>query len=351
MQNRHLLSRALVVVACATGCGGGESKEDAQRADSSGFRARCAQPGVIRCVSFDTAADFAGRYGDVSGIQPVGDEFRASRDTAQKASGTSSLKFTIPSNSAANTSGSYFTNFSDDLSVQFGGDSEFYIQWRQRFSSELVAHRYLNSDGWKQLIVGAGDTPGKTRSSCTAIHLVVQNYYVRGFPIMYNSCTGSTSHGAYDFFKESFNGDWKFQNARPAPYCLRSQQSTSYFAPTGNCFGYAANEWMTFQLHVKTGPRVGDEFKNSYVTLWAARQGKPMEEVIRWGPYNLTAGYGGDNMTFGKVWLLPYQTNKDSSESHPTAYTWYDDLIISKNRIADPALAARPATARSTAAE
>lgn len=340
MRKRRASWKALMVAACTAGCGGGgaNGSEDAHHAERGlQFQARCAQPGVIRCVSFDSAADFAGRYGDVSGIQPAGDEIRATRDTSQKASGTSSLKFTIPSNSGANTSGSYFTNFSDDLSVQFGGDSEFYIQWRQRFSSELVAGRY-DSDGWKQLIVGAGDTPGKPKSSCTAIHLVVQNYYNEGFPIMYNSCTGSSSHGAYDFFKQYFNGDWKFQNARPAPYCLRSQRNSSYFAPTGNCFGYAANEWMTFQLHVKTGPRVGDEFKNSYVTLWAARQGKPMEEVIRWGPYNLTAGYGGENMSFGKVWLLPYQTNKNTSVSHPTAYTWYDDLIISRNKIAAPAL-------------
>jgi hypothetical protein len=36
------------------------------------------------------------------------------------------------------------------------------------------------------------------------------------------------------------------------------------------------------------------------------------------------------------VWLIPYNTNKDGTQDHPTAYTWYDELIISKSRIPDP---------------
>jgi len=34
--------------------------------------------------------------------------------------------------------------------------------------------------------------------------------------------------------------------------------------------------------------------------------------------------------------LLAYMTNKDPKISHPTAYTWYDELIVSKNPIARP---------------
>ena len=40
---------------------------------------------------------------------------------------------------------------------------------------------------------------------------------------------------------------------------------------------------------------------------------------------------------YGQVWLLPYNTGKDASVAHPETYTWYDDLIISRQRIADPA--------------
>jgi hypothetical protein len=299
------------------------------------FQTRCQSPGVVRCVGFDTPSDIAGGYGDKSGI--FSGATTPQIDTAAKASGTGSLKFTIPSNSGADTSGSYFTNFSDDLATQFGENTELYIQWRQRFSPEFVSTGYQGGGGWKQLIIGTGDVPGKWYSSCTALELVAQNTYHRGFAQMYNSCSGSSSHGAYDPFEERYGTyDFKLQNARPSPYCLYSQRQTSFFPPTGNCFGYFPNEWMTFQIGVKTGPRVGNEFADSNVRLWIAREGRAAELVMDWGPYNLTAGSATENQRYGKVWLLPYNSGKSSSQSHPTAYTWYDELIISRSRIPDP---------------
>ena len=260
-------------------------------------------------------------------------------DTAVKASGNGSLKFTIPSNSGSDTSGTYFTNFSSDLSVQFGENSEFFVQWRQRFSPEYITTQYTDGGGWKQAIITTGDQAATVHSSCTAIGIVVQNHYGLGFPKMYNSCTGSASHGPYDNFFESVGSpptDFKLQNGRAAPFCLYSQSKSSYFAPVGNCFGYVPNEWITFQVHVKIGPRVGNEFTNSYVTMWAAREGKASELVVNWGPYNLSAGSLAENQRYGKVWLLPYNTGKNAAQAHPVAYTWYDELVISRNKIADP---------------
>jgi hypothetical protein len=311
------------------------------------FPTRCAQPGVLKCVGFDDVGDFNigsggtnGAYGQNSGIFPpsgTSDYTRATRDTSVKASGNSALKFTIPANSGSDSSGSYFTNFSTDLSTQFGENSEFYIQWRQRFSPEYLSTKFAGGGGWKQVIIGTGDQPGKLYASCTSLETVVQNLQHKGFAQMYNSCTGSTSHGAYNPFEEPFGAyDFKLQNARPSPYCLYSQSGSSYFSPTGNCFGYTANEWMTFQVRIKTGPRVNDEFTNSFVTLWIARQGQASEQVINWGPYALSAGSAAENQRYGKVWLLPYNTGKDSSATNPISYTWYDELIISRNRIADP---------------
>jgi hypothetical protein len=296
-------------------------------------------------VGFDAASDFDigsggqnGAYGRNAGIMPpwgTSDYSRATRDTAIKASGEASLKFTVPSNSGADTSGSYFTNFSSDLSLQFGENSEFYVQWRQRFSPEFLNN--MSGGGWKQIIIGTGDKPGTWYSSCSALEIVVNNNYYRGFPQMYHSCEGSASHGPYDPFQQPYGAyDFKLQNGRPAPFCLYSQKNSSYFPPTGNCFGYASNEWMTFQIRVRTGPRVGNEFVNSYVTLWVARQGQPSQLVIDWGPYNLAAGAASDNQRYGKIWLTPYNTGKSPSVSHATAYTWYDELIISRNKIADP---------------
>ncbi len=306
------------------------------------FQNRCQAPGVIRCVGFDQASDIIGDWGANTGsysgtATPV-------LDFTVKASGQASLKFTIPSNSPANSSGGYWANFSQDLATQFGENQEFYVQWRQRFSTEFLSTYYQGGGGWKQAIIGTGDKPGCTPSntsncyaSCTDLETVTQNTLQRRFAQMYNSCSGSTSHPAYDAFEEPFGAfDYKLQNARPSPYCLYSQSATGYFPPNGNCFGYVSNEWMTFQVRIKTGPRVGDEFVNSYVELWIAREGQPSQQALNWGPYNLSAGKPGDDQRFGKVWLLPYHTGKDPSQAHPTAYTWYDELIISRTRIPDP---------------
>ena len=256
---------------------------------------------------------------------------------------------TIPSNSPADTSGTYFTNFSSDLSVQFGENSELFVQWRQRFSPEFLSTYYLGSNGWKQAAITTGDQPGKLYNSCEAIGVTMENTLQRGFAQMYQSCTGSASHGPYDPLVQSVPGDFLLQNARPAPYCKYTQGKTtppSFFPPTGNCFGYFPDEWMTFQVSIKTGPRINNEFTNSYIRVWIARDGKPSEPVLNFGPYNISAGSTAENQRYGKIWLLPYQTDKSSAQVHPTAYVWYDELIISRTKIPDPGLgtAQPPAT-------
>ena len=95
-----------------------------------------------------------------------------------------------------------------------------------------------------------------------------------------------------------------------------------------------SSERLVCKAHA-TG-RVTSVCLNSFVELWIAREGQPSELAIAWGPYNLSAGSPGANQKFGKVWLLPYNTRKDASVAYPETYTWYDELIISRTRIADP---------------
>ncbi len=306
------------------------------------FLNRCARRGVVRCYGFDDPVDLAPRMYDPSGGPGLCTGNRCWQvDTLNKASGAGSLRFEIPSHSGADTSGSFWINFADDLAVQFGGNASFFIQWRQRFSPEFLTTDYAGGGGWKQAIIGTGDQPGQPYYSCTALEVVTTNGYHRGFPQMYNSCTGSASHGPFDPFEQPFGSfDFKMQNARLAPYCLYSQGQSNppaYFPPAGNCFGYAPAEWMTFQIQIQTGPRVGDEFVGSRVRMWIARQGQPSQLVFDWGPYNLTAGNPAQNQRFGKLWFLPYNTGKDPAQAHPVAYTWYDELIVARARIPDPA--------------
>ena len=300
------------------------------------FSKRCSRPEVVRCFGFDNQAQT-----DPYIYPPSWQKVKRARVVQDiRASGNGSLRFEVPSGSGANTSGSFWLNFSDNFKIQFGENSEFYVQWVQRFSQEFLGTTYRNGVGWKQAIIGTGDQPGKHYSSCTDLEVVVQNTYQRGFAQLYNSCSGSTSHRGYDPFQQNYAaGDFKLQNARQSPYCLYSQAaSQTYFPPNGNCFGYVANEWLTFQMHFKLGPRVGDEFVNSYVTMWIGREGQPSEEVFNWGPYNLSAGSRMADQKFGKIWFLPYHTGKDFSQIHPTGYVWYDELVISRKKIQDPEL-------------
>jgi len=276
------------------------------------FDQRCSLPSVVKCVGFDAASEITGTYGDNSGILPGATT--PVLDTSFKASGASSLKFTIPSLSGSNTSGSYFTNFSDNLSVRFGENQEFYIQWRQRFSPEFLNTFYLGGGGWKQAIIGTGDkrgcnsrntASGLCYASCTNLEIVVQNTDQRGYPQMYHSCGAKDGH--YEGIGPVFP------------------------------IGYRPDEWMTFQVYVKVGTWYKNDRnyrRDSTIELWVAREGYQSELAISRNNYDLasddpTAGYG-------KIWLLPYHSRKSHEQSHPVAYTWYDDLIISTSRIPDP---------------
>ncbi|TMA97480.1 MAG: hypothetical protein E6J74_04925 [Deltaproteobacteria bacterium] len=97
---------------------------------------------------------------------------------------------------------------------------------------------------------------------------------------------------------------------------------------------------MTFQVHIHTGPYVGDEYVNSLIELWVGRAGQPSEPVIS-QYWNLSAG-ASPGEPYGKVWLLPYHTGKDPSQVTAEAYTWYDELIISTQLIAEPSAPTSP---------
>jgi len=339
---------------------------------NSDFTTRCAAAGVLRCIGFDSASDIANtQWGANTGIDTAGDSVPV-LDTTQKASGASSIKFTIPANSGANSSGEYWANFSTDLLTQFGENSTFYVQWRQRFSSCFVKQGsaepctgaprvyalLAGSGGWKQVLIGTGDKPGCTTStttncasSCTDLEIGVQNTNQRGYTQMYNSCNGSDSHGKAAGFEEPFGGsDFKMENAMVSPYCLYTATNAgTQFPPTGNCFPYYTDEWLTFKVKVTTGAWAASvkggpvgEFKNSHVDMWVARDGQPSVQAFNWGPYNLTGGETATNQKFGKIHLLPYHTYKDPAQTNPVAYTWYDELIISTQDIADPSTSAAP---------
>ena len=297
---------------------------------SSDFENRCQSAGIVRCFGFDSQVET-----DIHVLPPVGQSRkRAQVVTEVKSSGRGSLRFEIPSNSAADTSGSFWLNFSQDLQSQFGEGDEFYVQWKQRFSPEFLSTSYKGSGGWKQAIIGEGDRPGVKRYSCTQLEIVVQNTYLRGMPQMYHSCGGKDrQYQSLEIHSADNPSIIWVQNAVLCAY--REYQ----FPP---CIGYRANQWMNFQVHIKIGTWYKNDRnyrRDSTIQFWVGENDKPSKLVIDLNPQK---GNGFDiantdpEAKYGKLWLLPYQTGKDPSQTHPTGYIWYDDLIVSRNKIPDP---------------
>jgi len=311
---------------------------------SSNFDTRKTAAGVIRWFDFDSAAQLGGGYGANFGVLP-GSSTAPVIDTAVKSSGGGSMRFDVPSQSGSDAAGTWFANFSSDLATQFGENSEFFVQWRQRFNQAFIDTYFVETDGSaqggiKQAIITTGDQPSKVYNSCEAIGNVVQSYYQHRFPIVYNSCTGSGSHPPYSGMYERISGDFNLQNGLSCTYSA-SQAAAPTAVPSG-CFGWVANEWLTFQVGITLGARdnVNNDFSNSRVRLWAARDGQPSVLLVDWKPgvggyFPLAAGPLADNQRFGKVWLLPYMTNKNPTQVHGLAQTWYDELIISRQQIPD----------------
>ncbi len=322
---------------------------------STDFATRCAQPGVVRCFSFDTTADLGGNYGNrVGRFNNAGNctppNYCPEIDTTVKAGGAGSMRFTVPTNDSAGSAGQWFANFTDDLSVTFGANSEFWYQWRQRMTSGFIN---LNSGGgWKISMVGDGDKPactpstsaGNCATSCSAIELVTNNGGYRGFLQMYNAC------GVYAGFEEYVPPtDFKLQNGRPSPYCLYSQGKTdpkTFFPPAGNCIAFVPDEWVTYTVKVTLGDRTtingipvwaGNQ---QNIKVWIARDGQARQLAHDWSqPIRAPGGtdcVASDPCRYGKIWLTPYSTGANGSVAHPTAYTWYDELIIATQDPGDP---------------
>ncbi len=320
----------------------------AQSAHDADYQARCHAPGVIRCIGFDSAAEIAGH------INPdASNAVYPEIDTSVSASGGGSLKFTVPSLSTQNSSGNYWTNFTDDNSVQFdsliNGDpaskyNEFYVQWRQRFSPEML-EPFQGSNGWKQAIIGEGDRTGHIAYSCTDIEVVLEDSGQFGIPRMYHSCGNKNSkYEQLAIYGGTIGGSGIYNVQNAVPGRGKCELSSRHGPKIPPCIGYKANQWMTFQEHIKVGTwyKSGSyKYHNdSTVQLWVADEGKPSVPVIDFSPERKT-GYDLVNTApgeakYGKIWLLPYQTHKDQDTPHPVAYTWYDELIISHQRIADP---------------
>jgi hypothetical protein len=268
------------------------------------FKARCAAAGVLKCVGFDNPGDFSGGQ-----VNPAADgRVRATMDQAITASGAGSLRFEIPSRSPANSSGYWL----DSLGGKFGQGSTFHFQFRQRFSREMLATEYREPAGWKQFIVY------QAGPSCTSVQLVLINQYLRGLPTMYAAC------GQDNLYIEQADGDHLIQQGDYR--CLRRNPRE------GRCAFYVADKWMTFSFQVDVGSFGKPDTR---VQGWIGYGNDPLRKFIDYPDLVLNyADSPGEG--FNQIQLTPYQTDKDHTQVHPVAFTWYDELIVSRQPIAPP---------------
>jgi hypothetical protein len=360
---------------------------------ASSFDQRCSAPGVVFCDPLDTegpwGVDATGnrrlmRNPDGTTGIPTKTWWRVWRgvrnaglglaghvaprlDTTLKASGTGSLKFDYPPFSNEGGGGLFTTNFSDDFSQQFGEGDTFYVQFRWRADCDFVyfdcdpkgpnyrkARRFYRSTSGgftaaKSTIIATGDPrAGVSADACTFLQIVLnhgqdhslQGYHSCGWYSGFDKPTGETFFGSTQIDFQP-NGAVLGRNDDLSPTCwwipdpsVNAKRSWGNTGP--DCFQLEADQWMTIQLMIRIGKwqseRTGP--RTSHVTIWGAREGEPQRIIIDTDVYLRAPEEAGQK--YGKIWLLPFMTAKDPTEAHPTAHFWYDELIVSREFIADP---------------
>ena len=293
------------------------------------FQTRCAQTGVIVCQGFDDSTIFAPATYPASGIYVGASAAYATYDPTVSASGSGSLKFTIPSLAGPGDSGYWRQLLTSNLAAgptsatMFGANSTFYVQFRQRFSPEFLTNQWPANGGgttwWKQEIFS------NNASTCGQVEITTINAYNRGFPQMYSQC------GADPFEINLNNGDYLLEQGDTSTTGYNCHYQTANNGPT-SCFLYPSNTWVTFYYKVSIG-NWGQP--NSSILAWVSVGGQPYKEWINITNHVLNEDVAGAD--YNMVTLLPYMTQRNSSVSAgPTAYTWYDELIVSSSPIAAP---------------
>ncbi len=329
------------------------------------WRARSTAPEVIYSNNFDTRADWLDNVFDRRSCQArYAPGCRANAwDTKVKASGGGSVRFDVLSNTGQAAVGNVVMNFAPDPADQIGANDEVWIQWRQRFDPFVIEHKYKHKKGnagWKQVILAQGNMPrlGVTGQACSEGQIVVVNAGQRGYASSYIECK------AYEPFDTHLGGGrLTRQNLGVDSKAASGCHYWPMDADKSRCLFYRPDQWMTFMMHLKTGSQGSAKSSvskkpskrglvGSLYELYIGYEGEPMvlahrqENLViprgqRWTEgEGYKGGWKSSNAhpeeRFVKLWLTPFNTKKDPTESHEDASIWYDEVIVSRSRIADP---------------
>ena len=293
----------------------------------SDFSTRCSAAGVVMCQGFDNTTTDIVR--NVNLYPGDGGYWGGSLDTSTYASGSGSLKFTLPAGRAtSDISGSW----NGPLGGSFGEGSTFYVQFQQRLSPEMISNlpawQSAVSTSWKTILLH------RTGSTCGQIEITTVPYIFGPKPAatMYTGC------GAAGFYTDA-NGAQNLSG----PYLQQGASSTSGYkcdfnnsvAGTGNgtgCFIYPSNKWLTFYYKIHIGTYGST---NSSVEAWVAMDGGAYKQFVNVKNARLDKDGPPPADKYNEVTLTPYMTNLSSAAS-TTAYVWYDEFIVSTQPIVAP---------------
>ena len=277
------------------------------------FQKRCQAPGVLVCQGFDSPAISIPAKWPGSGLYPAGDNLiHGAFTSTPRASGEGSLRFEILTHTGANAAG-FWRQY---IGRSFGEGATFYVQFRQRFSEEMLKNNWGDTT-WKQVIFH------NRASTCADVELTTAQYYNTGIPYMYTDCgsrhlTTNNSNPPYKFHQGDYNCWYGHLNPK-------------------DCFFYPANQWVTFYYQVSIGHWGKPD---STINAWVGLDGKPLKQWVKMPKFVLRNDHPGQD--YDCVTLLTYMTNKDPGRDLPTAYAWYDELIVSTQPIAPPTPATVP---------
>jgi hypothetical protein len=322
------------------------------------FATKCQGQGVINCWTFDDPSKlYYNWYTDTAcerlssmfayytwGYErtPPGNATAAAQsgnrcmyptlDTTVKHSGASALKFTIPTMSRDNSSGSFsepFKRLPNNKFLYISPNSPdgnvLYFQFYQRFDANFLSIDYQCKSGtcygWKQ-IIWYGNAPHGSSSS--TVEVTQNNGGQRGFPQMY----GQQGHDPYG--EQDVNGCTYAKATSQGGSGTGYDSRPNYSAPLNPaCVHFEPNRWMEFTGRIEV--RGAANAPESRVQLWVDGQ-----LVIDYGKakINWDDATGGDGDGLGSFEITPFHTDKDETQNHPEGTTWYDDLIVSTQPIA-----------------
>jgi hypothetical protein len=301
-----------------------QAATDPQGGKELDFQTRCQAEGVLKCVGWDSPADFLPARGNgyADGLYPAADgTFQGTMDAAIKTSGVGSLRFTIRPKVVPNATGYWRANFGPlDHLIGFGPHSTLYLQFRLRLSPEMLHFKWdtVSDTGWK-VFIAYGPIPGP---SCTGAQFVQENTYQTNVATAYTSC------GTPPLYSN---------NGNPPMLIEQGDYNCSYnheggYASNHSCFTYPANTWMTEYWVVE----IGDFGKpNTHFTAYMAAEGQPLKRFIDLPNFKFNSGAeAGDALQ--TILLQPYLSGANGTKNNPTAYVWFDELIVSTRPIAPP---------------